>query len=250
MFPPNYIPLVVILLLILLGIVALLIYINRLRRKTQIAAKQQHLERAHIFTNVMDEFRNHLTTIQDMATHLKEMMEEGREDSASSSHQLESIERNTHEILSLLNQHLKEPEEKLATQETQSIPENNSPSQETLSERNQRARDKQFIERFKQLIIREIGGGKSPSVSSAAEVLNMSPSQLTRRIKAITGISPAAYIMQIRMEEAKRLLAIYPPIPIANIVFLTGFADQPHFTRVFRQYFKVTPSQYRATTTT
>ena len=124
------------------------------------------------------------------------------------------------------------------------LPADSTQSPDSIFEQNSRARNEQFYNRFKQLIFSQIGDGKTVSTSSLSAELCMSRSQLTRKIKAITGLAPAACIMQIRLEEAKRLLGIYPPLSMAEIAFQTGFFDHSHFSRVFRQYFGITPSQY------
>lgn len=62
--------------------------------------------------------------------------------------------------------------------------------------------------------------------------------------QAATGLSPHAYQNQLRVDLGKRLLA--EGMDLSRVAAEAGFADQSHFTRVFRQYTGATPSQYRA----
>ena len=62
--------------------------------------------------------------------------------------------------------------------------------------------------------------------------------------KRSTGSSPHQYLLQRRLDRAKSLLK-QRELTLAEIGASTGFADQSHFTKVFRQFTGVTPSEYR-----
>lgn len=53
-----------------------------------------------------------------------------------------------------------------------------------------------------------------------------------------------AYLTNIRMEQAKKLL-LATPLSIADISAQSGYADYRVFTKVFKKTEGVTPSQYR-----
>lgn len=53
------------------------------------------------------------------------------------------------------------------------------------------------------------------------------------------------YIRRLRVECAARELE-RPGVALADIAARAGFADQPHLTRVFKQYLGLTPGEYRA----
>ncbi|WP_338149160.1 helix-turn-helix transcriptional regulator [Citrobacter cronae] len=58
------------------------------------------------------------------------------------------------------------------------------------------------------------------------------------------GVTPHAYLIQLRVRKARRLLATgKSPVEVA---LLTGFADQSHLTRAFVRQFGVTPGRYQA----
>jgi AraC-like DNA-binding protein len=58
------------------------------------------------------------------------------------------------------------------------------------------------------------------------------------------GVSPSDYQRQLRVREARRLLA--GGVPPAMVAAEAGFADQPHLTRWFRRCYGITPAAYQA----
>ena len=51
-------------------------------------------------------------------------------------------------------------------------------------------------------------------------------------------------ILKEKTEEAKRLLR-YSDKPVTAIGSYLGFSSPSHFSRVFRSYVRITPSEYR-----
>ena len=82
------------------------------------------------------------------------------------------------------------------------------------------------------------------SVDQVATALCVSPSKLRRQIQNATGITPAVYIMFLRLREAVRLLNDYPQNSISAIAAACGFTDHAHFTHAFIRYFGRSPLQY------
>ena len=81
-------------------------------------------------------------------------------------------------------------------------------------------------------------------VNLLASRMCMSSRQLHRKINALTGETPAHYIMQIRMKRARQLLEERPEISIAEVATRCGFNDNSVFTRTFKKMCGVTPTQY------
>ena len=113
----------------------------------------------------------------------------------------------------------------------------------TQQELNLSPREIEFLKRLTDIIYTHIADANLNSLT-VADLICMSKSQLNRKIRAITGYSTAAYILQIRMEKAKLLLN-KEDIPIAEIAMQCGFEDAGYFGRVFKQAFEITPSQFR-----
>ena len=67
---------------------------------------------------------------------------------------------------------------------------------------------------------------------------------LKRRFKAATGNTLIAYLQNLRVEEAKRLLEA-GQLPVDEISFEAGYSDTSFFRRVFKRLTGLTPSHYR-----
>ncbi len=90
--------------------------------------------------------------------------------------------------------------------------------------------------------IREHIDDESFKVEQLARAMLMSRSQLYRKFKALTGENPKELITKIRMEEAKRLLE-KGELAIAEVGQEVGYPDPSNFTKVFKDYFQIKPSE-------
>ncbi len=77
-----------------------------------------------------------------------------------------------------------------------------------------------------------------------SQKMQISRSQLFRKIKAYTGFSTALYIRHIRLQESATLL-VASNFSIKVVAYAVGFRDIAYFSRCFRNTFKCSPSQYR-----
>lgn len=75
------------------------------------------------------------------------------------------------------------------------------------------------------------------TLEDLAGLVKMSVPHLMRKFKVDFGNSPAAYIMNLRVQFAKRLLTSKKEIPLKVIASEAGFCDQSHMTRVFQKKF-------------
>src|SRR5207245_6627080 len=67
---------------------------------------------------------------------------------------------------------------------------------------------------------------------------------LARQFRLMFGTSPHRYLLMRRLDLARRLM--HGARPLADVAGEAGFADQAHFTRVFKTAFGLTPARYRA----
>lgn len=104
--------------------------------------------------------------------------------------------------------------------------------------------DRAFLERIDGIVGKEMATGEI-SVDSVASALCMSQQQLRRKLSAISGDTPLAYIRALQMKRAQQLLDDTGNIPIGEIAMKCGYFDTSHFTRAFKQVTGVTPTQYR-----
>lgn len=77
-------------------------------------------------------------------------------------------------------------------------------------------------------------------VNILAEGVFLSVSQLTRKLKTITGKTPADFIRNIRMEKAIGLLKNGESV--ADVAWAVGFEDSVYFSKVFKKHFGFPPS--------
>ena len=80
------------------------------------------------------------------------------------------------------------------------------------------------------------------TLGDLAAIAQFSPYHMLRTFRSSVGLTPHAYLIQIRIEEGKRLLRTGNSI--SDVSASTGFTDQSHFTRHFKRIMGVTPGQY------
>ena len=82
----------------------------------------------------------------------------------------------------------------------------------------------------------------SPSLDKLAHDSALRKETVIRAVKQDTGLTPASLINMARIEYAKTRLRA--GIPIADVGYQAGFADQSHFHKTFVSYTAATPRQY------
>lgn len=78
-----------------------------------------------------------------------------------------------------------------------------------------------------------------------ARELGLSPFSTLRQFRAACGTTPYTYLLELRLERAKTLLAGMRT-PIGAVAGMVGFTDLSHFSRFFRSATGYSPSAYRA----
>lgn len=101
--------------------------------------------------------------------------------------------------------------------------------------------DDEFMKRVIQVI--KDGLGKELNVDILCSAMNMSRTSFYNKIKALTGISPAEFIRNIRMQEAAALLRSRK-YTVAEVSDKMGFADPKYFTDTFKKFYGIPPSSY------
>lgn len=72
----------------------------------------------------------------------------------------------------------------------------------------------------------------------------ISRSHLSREFKKYTGYAPSEYVIQLRLEAARKLLGS-TNMTAAAIAYETGFHNINNFTKLFKKNFGMTPGEYR-----
>lgn len=93
-------------------------------------------------------------------------------------------------------------------------------------------------------VIRSLDAAHAPTVGSIADAYSVSPRTLERRVLAATGLAPSALRRVLRFRRAFRQLDQAPPGTWAGVAASTGYFDQAHLIRDFRQFAGVAPSEF------
>jgi len=81
------------------------------------------------------------------------------------------------------------------------------------------------------------------SVEKMAERVAMSPRNFTRVFTRETGITPARYVEEIRLNAARQKLE-QTTLGVEQIALMTGFGGGLNLRRVFERNLQLTPSEY------
>src|ERR687890_95699 len=82
------------------------------------------------------------------------------------------------------------------------------------------------------------------SLDRLAEQAGLSRFHFQRLFKAATGVTPSCYHIDLRMEEARRLLR-ETRMSVIDVALEVGYANPSHFARLFRRETGLSPSDYR-----
>ncbi len=86
--------------------------------------------------------------------------------------------------------------------------------------------------------------GDKIDVELMAAQANMSLRSFNRRFKDETGLSPARFVVECRVEAARRILE-ESDMQIKTIAVKTGFGDEERMRRAFKRHMGVSPDNYR-----
>jgi AraC family transcriptional regulator len=82
------------------------------------------------------------------------------------------------------------------------------------------------------------------SLEALAKESGYSPIHFSRMFRAATGHTPHNYVVRLRVERARQLLA-NSPRSLSEIALECGFSSHSHMTRTFHELVGTTPSTYR-----
>lgn len=85
---------------------------------------------------------------------------------------------------------------------------------------------------------------ESLSMTQLSAISNVSESYISRLFQKSLGMSPMRYLNSIRIDISKKLL-LDCSLSINEIATKVGFSDPLYFSRVFRKFTGISPSQFR-----
>jgi AraC family transcriptional regulator len=97
-------------------------------------------------------------------------------------------------------------------------------------------------ERTMALIDEHLEGGTR--ITELAANVRLSQSHFYRAFKEFFGCSPKRFILERRIERALELM-LATDSSLCDIAQACGFADQAHFSRMFRRFVGITPNAWR-----
>lgn len=104
--------------------------------------------------------------------------------------------------------------------------------------------DEQFLKKALEVVEKNMSDPDF-GIDHLLEALNTSRTHLHRKLKAITGQSASEFIRTIRLKRAAQLLEKDSNV-VSQIGYETGFNDHSYFTKCFKKYFNISPSEYAA----
>jgi AraC family transcriptional regulator, arabinose operon regulatory protein len=91
----------------------------------------------------------------------------------------------------------------------------------------------------------EAGALQPLDLQAVADECGIGYSTLRRRFKQLTGQSISQYVLRIRFERARELLA-RTPLSVGEVAHTVGFVDPYYFSRLFHLKEGLSPTAYRA----
>lgn len=98
-----------------------------------------------------------------------------------------------------------------------------------------------FIDQAEAIIIENISNEQF-KVSELAEAMNMSRSNLLRKVKKHTKLSASQFIRQVRLRKGMELLR-QTSFTVSEISYQVGFASTSYFIKCFREYYGHPPGE-------
>ncbi|RAJ29531.1 helix-turn-helix transcriptional regulator [Pedobacter cryoconitis] len=92
--------------------------------------------------------------------------------------------------------------------------------------------------------IRQISHNPGSLIRDLSKHYQLSERQFERRFKQTTGVSPYQYSKILRFQRSLSKLNLHTTENLSDVAYQSGFADQSHFIREFKQYAGLTPNSY------
>ena len=135
----------------------------------------------------------------------------------------------------------RELQEQLNSQ--QEVVQENTNRKYTLTEPEIENPDEKMMDKLMKFIEERVSDD-TLKIEDMAEAVNMGRTVFYEKIRQLVGVSPIDFLKQVRMERAMQLVA-KSRMPFSQIAYSIGFTDPKYFTKCFKKYTGMTPSDYR-----
>ncbi len=105
--------------------------------------------------------------------------------------------------------------------------------------------DLRFLAKVSSVVNRQLDKNREVDVAFVASAVCMSTRQFHRKITALVGHPPTAYLQRLKIKRSRNLLNREPNISLAEVADRCGFDAYPNFVRAFKNVMGVTPTEYR-----
>lgn len=103
-------------------------------------------------------------------------------------------------------------------------------------------KDVEFIDKINAILSEQVIN-ENYSIDILADQMNMSHSNLYRKMKGLFGMPPNNYVKNFRLNKAAELIA--NGVRIAEAAERLGFASSSHFAKCFKEKFGMLPKDYK-----
>ncbi|AYQ33209.1 ATP-binding protein [Runella sp. SP2] len=103
--------------------------------------------------------------------------------------------------------------------------------------------DVAFVEKAKKIVEQHLGSSTF-NAEQFSSAMNLSQSQLLRKLKALTNFTIVEFIRHHRLQRAAEML-LQRNRPVSEIALEVGFENMSYFAKVFQDEFGVLPSDYQ-----
>jgi AraC-like DNA-binding protein len=102
--------------------------------------------------------------------------------------------------------------------------------------------DDKMLRKIREVLEENISNSEF-DVESMSQQFYLSRCHFTRKIKQITGLSPKEIIDTFRLKRAGQILR-QQKISISEVAYMVGFDHPNSFTRAFRKFYNMTPTEF------
>lgn len=103
--------------------------------------------------------------------------------------------------------------------------------------------DEAFMARIMKIVNEHLSDGDF-SLADFSGQYGASRTVLAEKLKELTGMTPSAFMTDVRLRAAKKLLEEQPDIRIADLAYSSGFNDSKYFSTCFRKKFGISPTDF------
>jgi len=119
----------------------------------------------------------------------------------------------------------------------------NKLSSTKVLKKNNKKRSDELVDKIVSFLQANIYG--NVTLQDVSDKFNISPSYINRLIRKKYSTSTMEYYMRLKIEEAKRLLSSSENVLIKDVAEGLGFSDQHYFSKVFKIYTGMCPTEFR-----